>query len=142
MRPIAGEFAFVLFSLGIVGTGLLAVPVLAGSAAYAISEALGWRMGLERSAKDAVGFYSIIGLSMVFGLIVVFSPIDPIKALFWSAVLNGVISVPIMAAMMVVASSKISMGEFTATAGQRLFGWTATGVMAAAAVAMVMFWNG
>jgi Mn2+/Fe2+ NRAMP family transporter len=99
-------------------------------------------MGLERSAKDAVGFYSIIGLSMVFGLIVVFSPIDPIKALFWSAVLNGVISVPIMAAMMVVASSKISMGEFTATAGQRLFGWTATGVMAAAAVAMVMFWNG
>ena len=139
LRPLAGDFAFALFSMGIIGTGLLAIPVLAGSAAYATSEALGWNKGLERSPKEAIGFYSIIGLSVVLGVIVVFSPLDPMKALFWSAVLNGIISVPIMAAMMVVASSKRAMGKFTATLGQRIFGWAATGVMAAAAIAMVIF---
>ena len=139
LRPLAGDFAFALFSMGIVGTGLLAIPVLAGSAAYATSEALGWNKGLERSPKEAIGFYSIIGLSVVLGVIVVFSPLDPMKALFWNAVLNGIISVPIMAAMMVVASSKRAMGKFTATLGQRIFGWAATGVMAAAAIAMVIF---
>jgi Mn2+/Fe2+ NRAMP family transporter len=125
--------------MGIIGTGLLAIPVLAGSAAYATSEALGWNKGLERSPKEAIGFYSIIGLSVAIGVIVVFSPLDPMKALFWSAVLNGIISVPIMAAMMVVASSKRAMGKFTATLGQRIFGWAATSVMAAAAVAMAIF---
>jgi NRAMP (natural resistance-associated macrophage protein)-like metal ion transporter len=138
LRPVAGDFAFALFSMGIIGTGLLAIPVLAGSAAYAISEAFGWKMGLERSPADAIGFYTIIGLSVVLGLVVVFSPLDPIKALFWSAVLNGVISVPVMAAMMVVACSRKAMGNFTATREQRLFGWAATAVMAAAAVAMAI----
>lgn len=136
LRPIAGDFAFFLFSLGIIGTGLLAVPVLAGSAAYAISESRGWKMGLEHKPREAVGFYAIIGLATILGVVVDYSPIDPIKALFWSAVLNGVISVPIMAAMMVVASRRHEMGPFIATLGQRIFGWTATGVMAAATIAM------
>ena len=136
LRPIAGDFAFFLFSLGIIGTGLLAVPVLAGSAAYAISESRGWKTGLERPASQAIGFYGVIGLATVLGIAIDYSPIDPIKALFWSAVLNGVISVPIMAAMMVVASRRHEMGSFIATLPQRIFGWAATGVMAVATIAM------
>jgi NRAMP (natural resistance-associated macrophage protein)-like metal ion transporter len=138
LKPIAGDFAFLLFSLGIIGTGLLAVPVLAGSAAYAISESRGWKIGLEHKPHEAVGFYSVIGLATLLGLAVDYSPLDPIKALFWSAVLNGVISVPIMAAMMVVASRRHEMGPFIATLGQRIFGWLATAVMAIAAVAMLV----
>jgi len=136
LKPIAGTLASLLFSLGIIGTGLLAVPVLAGSAAYAISESQGWKIGLEHPAREAVGFYSVIGLATILGLAVDYSPLDPIKALFWSAVLNGVIAVPIMAAMMVVASRRHEMGQFIATLGQRIFGWLATAIMAAAAVAM------
>ncbi len=136
LKPIAGNFAFMLFSLGIIGTGLLAVPVLAGSAAYAIGEAQGWDTGLEREPKTAMRFYGVIGLAIVLGIAVDFSPLDPIKALFWSAVLNGVITVPIIAAMMIVASSKNEMGEFTATLGQRILGWLTTAVMAVATIAM------
>jgi Mn2+/Fe2+ NRAMP family transporter len=136
LKPIAGPLAFALFSAGIIGTGLLALPVLAGSAAYAISESFGWRMGLEHEPWEAPGFYAIISAAMVLALGVVFSPVDPIKALFWSAVLNGVIAVPIMAGMMLVGSRRKQMGAFTATAAQRVFGWIATAVMAAAAIAM------
>ena len=117
LRPIAGDLAFLLFSLGIIGTGLLAVPVLAGSAAYAIGESRGWKIGLEHKPREAVGFYSVIGLATLLGLAVDYSPIDPIKALFWTAVLNGVISVPIMAAMMIVVSRRHEMGPFIATLG-------------------------
>jgi Mn2+/Fe2+ NRAMP family transporter len=138
LKPIAGTLAFVLFSLGIIGTGLLAVPILAGSAAYAISESQGWKIGLEHPAREAVGFYSVIGLATVLGLAVDYSPLDPIKALFWSAVLNGVIAVPIMAAMMMVASRRHEMGQFIATRGQRIFGWLATAIMAAAALALLV----
>jgi NRAMP (natural resistance-associated macrophage protein)-like metal ion transporter len=138
LRPIAGQFAFLLFTLGIIGTGLLAVPVLAGSAAYAISEVSGWREGLERKWQDARGFYAIIALATLIGLGIDYAPIDPIKALFWSAVLNGVIAVPIMAAMMIVAMRKQEMGQFVATPSQRLFGWLATAVMAAAAITMIV----
>jgi NRAMP (natural resistance-associated macrophage protein)-like metal ion transporter len=136
LKPIAGPLAFVLFSLGIIGTGMLACPVLAGSAAYAIGEARGWKTGLEHKPREAPGFYAVIAAAMILALCVVFSPLDPIKALFWSAVLNGIISVPIMAAMMVVASSKARMGAFVAPPGQTLFGWAATVVMAVAVVAM------
>ncbi|MEY4255534.1 MAG: hypothetical protein RLZZ141_761 [Pseudomonadota bacterium] len=138
LRPIAGEGAFLLFSLGIIGTGLLAVPVLAGSAAYAIAEARGWPEGLERKAYEARGFYGVIAAAMILGVALGFSPIDPIKALYWSAVVNGVISVPIMAAMMVVATSRRRMGDFVATPGQRVFGWAATGIMAIAVTAMFL----
>jgi NRAMP (natural resistance-associated macrophage protein)-like metal ion transporter len=138
LRPIAGEGAFLLFSLGIIGTGLLAVPVLAGSAAYAIAEARGWPEGLERKAYEARGFYGVIAAAMILGVALGFSPIDPIKALYWSAVVNGVISVPIMAAMMVVATSRRRMGAFVATPGQRIFGWAATVIMAVAVTAMFL----
>jgi len=138
LRPIAGQLSMVLFSLGIVGTGLLAVPVLAGSSAYAIGEARGWKTGLEHWPWEARGFYAVIVAAMLLALVVVFSPLDPIKALFWSAVLNGVISVPIMAAMMVVGSRRHEMGRYVATPAQLLFGWAATAVMAAAVAAMFL----
>ena len=136
LRPIAGDWAFALFALGIIGTGLLAVPVLAGSAAYAVAEARGWAMGLERTPREAKLFYSVIGVAIVLGLAVDLSPLDPIKALFWSAVVNGVITVPIMAAMMIVASRVDCMGPFTATRWQRIGGWATTALMAAAAAGM------
>jgi NRAMP (natural resistance-associated macrophage protein)-like metal ion transporter len=138
LRPIAGEFAFFLFTLGIIGTGLLALPVLAGSAAYAISEASGWTSGLERKWRAAPAFYAVITLATLIGLGIDYAPIDPIKALFWSAVLNGVIAVPIMIATMLVASRKHEMGDFVATASQRWLGWLATAVMAAAAITMLV----
>lgn len=132
--------AFALFSLGIIGTGLLAVPVLAGSAAYAICESRGWKIGLEHRPREAVGFYSVIGLAVLIGVAVDYSPLDPIRALFWSAVLNGVISVPLMAAMMIVASRRDEMGAFIAPVALRALGWLATACMAAAAIAMFATW--
>jgi NRAMP (natural resistance-associated macrophage protein)-like metal ion transporter len=137
LRPIAGELAFWLFALGVIGTGLLAVPVLAGSAAYALSEASGWTSGLEKPWREAPAFYTVVLMSVLIGLGIDYAPIDPIKALFWSAVLNGVIAVPIMAATMVVASRRHEMGDFIATTSQRWFGWAATVAMAAAALAML-----
>lgn len=138
LRPIAGNFAFFLFSLGIIGTGLLALPVLAGSAGYAIGELRGWRIGLEYRPANAKAFYGIIALGFVLGLGMLFLPIDPIKALFWSAVLNGVIAVPLMVATMIVASSRRHLGPFIATMGQKIIGWLATAAMTVAAVAMFM----
>jgi Mn2+/Fe2+ NRAMP family transporter len=136
LRPIAGQAAFLLFSLGIIGTGLLAVPVLAGSSAYAAGEVFGWTTGLERKPREARGFYAVICAAIVLGIAVDLSPLDPIKALFWSAVVNGVIVVPIMIALMIVGSNKKQMGNYTATSGQRIFGWGATAMMTVAAVAM------
>ena len=136
LKPIAGEWSFMLFSLGIIGTGLLAIPVLAGSAAYAVAEVRGWRTGLEQAPRDAIPFYAVLGVAILLGVGIDFTPLDPIKALFWSAVLNGIITVPVMAAMLIVASRPARMGAFVATVGQRVLGWTATAVMAAAAVAM------
>lgn len=136
LRPIAGPFAFVLFSLGIIGTGLLALPVLAGSAAYAIGELRGWRIGLEQKPQAAKAFYGVIALAFALGLLTLFLPIDPIQMLFWSAVLNGVIAVPLMAATMVVVSSRAHLGRFVAPTGLRITGWAATAVMATAALAM------
>jgi Mn2+/Fe2+ NRAMP family transporter len=136
LRPIAGEFAFLLFSLGIIGTGLLALPVLAGSAAYAVGELRGWRSGLEQKPRNAKAFYGVIALGFGLGLLTLFLPLDPIKMLFWSAVLNGVIAVPLMVATMIVASSRKHLGPFVAPTGLKIFGWMATAVMAAAALAM------
>ena len=104
LKPIAGQAAFFLFSLGLIGTGLLAVPVLAGSVAYAVSEVRGWRTGLERPLRRARPFYFVIALAIVLSIAVDFVALDPIKALIWSAVVNGVIVVPIMVAMMIMAS--------------------------------------
>jgi len=136
LRPIAGDAAFLLFGLGIIGTGLLAVPVLAGSTAYAMGEVRGWPIGLERRLGEARAFYAVIAVSILLGIAVEVSPLDPIKALVWSAVVNGVITVPILVAMMIVASSKRQMGKFTATPLQRIFGWITTAMMGFAALAM------
>jgi Mn2+/Fe2+ NRAMP family transporter len=113
--------------------------VLAGSSAYAVAETFGWKSGLEKQPWQEPRFYAVIVAGMVIALGVVFSPLDPIKALFWSAVVNGVISVPIMAAMMVVASRRKQMGVFVTTPAQKLFGWAATLVMAVAVITMAIF---
>ena len=136
LEPLAGRFAFALFSLGIIGTGLLAVPVLAGSAAYAVGDAFNWRTGLDNMPWQATGFYAVIGMAMLLGLGTLWSPLDPIKALYWSAVVNGVIAVPMMAALMLVASSK-AMGRFKVGPVLGVLGWLSTAVMAAAAITMI-----
>jgi Mn2+/Fe2+ NRAMP family transporter len=141
LRPIAGQFAFLLFALGIIGTGLLAVPVLAGSAAFAVGESFGWKSGLEYKPREAMGFYSVIAVAMLIGSAIHWSSLDPIKALFWSAVINGVVAVPIMVAMMIVVSRRQVMGRFTAGPVLLAFGWSATGVMAAATFAMFATWG-
>lgn len=136
LRPLAGEFTFVLFALGIIGTGMLAIPVLAGSTAYAVSETLNWTHGLDRKWVEAREFYAVISLATIGGVLLDFTPIDPIKALFWSAVINGVMSVPIMVVMMLLSSQKKIMGSFTVTRRLKLLGWAATAVMFAAVAAM------
>lgn len=138
LRPIAGEFAFAIFTLGIVGTGLLSVPVLAGSAAYALGEARGWPIGLARKPKDARAFYATIGLAAVVGSLINFLPINPIRALFWSAVINGVVAVPVMAIMMAIAANSAIMGKFRISKPLQLVGWLATFVMGAAAAGMIV----
>jgi Mn2+/Fe2+ NRAMP family transporter len=136
LEPVAGHFAFALFSFGIIGTGMLAIPVLAGSSAYAVAELEGWKEGLDNKPWQAAGFYTVIALGVVLGVGMDYSGIDPIKALFWSAVLNGVIAVPMMFAMMYVVSSRKLMGDFTAGRSLKALGWISTLVMLAAAVAM------
>jgi NRAMP (natural resistance-associated macrophage protein)-like metal ion transporter len=136
LRPIAGPFAFALFALGIIGTGLLAVPVLAGSAAYAVSEVAGWRASLSHGFHEARGFYGIIVAATGVGTALGFLQIDPLKALVWSAVVNGVISVPIMVVMMWIGQSTRIMGRYTISRRHRVFGWAATGVMAVAVIGM------
>lgn len=136
LRPVAGPYASSVFALGIVGTGLLAVPVLAGSAAYAVGEALHWPVGLGREPRHAKAFYGTIIAATAVGALINFTPINPIKALFWTAVINGVVAVPVMAIMMLISSRESIMGPFTIGRGLKLFGWLATVVMAAAVVAM------
>ena len=138
LRPVAGEFAFAVFALGIIGTGMLAVPVLAGSAAYAVSEVFGWRSGLSHGFHEARGFYLIIIAATMLGTGMGALEVDPIKALVWSAIVNGVISVPIMLVMMWIGQSKRLMGELTISRRHRFFGWSATGVMGVAVAFMVL----
>ena len=130
LRPIAGQFAEVIFALGIVGTGLLAIPVLAGSAAYAVGEGRRWPVGLARKPKEAVAFYAVLALSAAIGIILNFTPINPIQALYWSAVINGVLAVPVMVLLMVMARRRDVMGKFMVTGTLYWLGWLATAVMA------------
>jgi NRAMP (natural resistance-associated macrophage protein)-like metal ion transporter len=138
LRPLAGDFAFVIFTLGIVGTGLLAVPVLAGSAAYALGEAQKWPVGLARKPWQAKSFYGTIVIATLLGVGMGFSPIDPMRALFWSAVINGVVAVPVMVMMMLISANKKIMRQFVVTGPRAFLGWLATAVMAAAAVSMAV----
>jgi Mn2+/Fe2+ NRAMP family transporter len=138
LRPLAGPLAFWLFALGIVGTGLLAVPVLAGSAAYAVAEARRWRSGLWRKPKDAPFFYGTLTLATLIGVIMNFSPINPIRALYWSAVINGVVAVPVMIVLMHMTANPKVMGKFRVSDGLHVIGWISTSVMFFAALAMVV----
>ena len=136
LRPIAGDFAFALFTAGIVGTGMLAVPVLAGSAAYAVAETFRWPIGLGLTLLEARGFYAIVTGATIVGVGLGFTRIDPIQALLWSAVVNGVIAVPIMAVMMLLSAKPEVMGTFTSRRKLRVLGWFSTVVMGAAVFAM------
>ena len=141
LRPLAGRFAFTIFALGIIGTGLLALPVLAGSAAFALGEALQWPVGLARRPLKAKAFYGTIATATVIGALLNFSSLDPVKALFWSAVLNGVVAVPVMVMMLLMAVRSDVMGQFTIGPALRILGWLATAVMAAAAIGMFATWG-
>jgi NRAMP (natural resistance-associated macrophage protein)-like metal ion transporter len=138
LEPLAGRFAFLLFALGIIGTGLLAVPVLAGSAAYGVSEAFQWRASLQKKPGQARRFYGIIGGATIVGLALNFVHMNPIKALFWSAVINGVVAVPVMTFMMIMTHNSKVMGKFTLPVYLRVGGWLATAVMALAAIGMIL----
>ena len=135
---MAGDFAFLLFALGILGTGLIGVPALAGSGAYALSEAMGWRWGLERKATDAVGFYGVITLSVLAALVLQFSPINPIKALFWSSVINGIVAVPLMVVIILLSSKRSVMGAYVERGWIRVLAWIATAVMGMAVIWMFL----
>ncbi|MGE5411392.1 MAG: NRAMP family divalent metal transporter, partial [Clostridiales bacterium] len=137
LRPFGGKFTFLLFSLGIVGTGLLSIPVLAGSAAYAVGETFHWKIGLNRKPNKAMNFYGIITAATLLGLVLDFSPINPIKALYWAAIINGIAAVPIMIIMMLMSSNKKVMGEFTISRSLKLMGWISTIVMFLAAFGLI-----
>jgi len=135
LRPVAGEFAFALFAAGIIGTGMLAVPVLAGSAAYAVAEVFRWPEGLDRRPKEAKAFYGTIAAATMLGAALNFTSLDPIKALYWSAVVNGVLAAPLMAVMMVIAVNPRIMGRLTLPRSMIVAGWLATAVMALVTIA-------
>jgi NRAMP (natural resistance-associated macrophage protein)-like metal ion transporter len=137
LRPIAGAFAEIIFALGIVGTGLLAIPVLAGSAAYAVGEGRQWSVGLARKPKEAVAFYVVLALSAGIGIALNFTSINPISALYWSAVVNGVLAVPVMVVLMIMARRKDVMGHFVIGGPLYWLGWLSTGAMLLSVVAMV-----
>ncbi len=141
LRPIAGNFAFAVFACGIIGTGLLAVPVLAGSAAYAVCESFNWVEGLDHKLRDAQSFYGVIALSTFIGALLNFLHVDPIKALYWSAVLNGLLAAPVMAAMMLIVMNTKIMGALILPRWMMIVGWLATLVMAAASIAFVVHGN-
>jgi len=138
LTPLAGHLATLLFATGILGVGLIGVPVLAGSGAYALAEVMGWKEGLERKATDARGFYGVIAVSVLAALAIQYSPVNPMRALFWSAVINGVVAVPLLVVVILLVSNRKVMGDFTARAPIRWLGWATVALMAAAAGAMVV----
>ena len=141
LRPVAGDFAFALFTVGIIGTGLLAVPVLAGSAAYAVSGVFGWSASLERQALQAKRFYGVLAAATLIGLSLDFTSIDPIKALFWAAVINGVLAGPVMVVIMLMATNPAVMSQFIISRRLRITGWLATAVMLIAAGGLFVTWG-
>ena len=137
LRPIAGNFAFLMFALGIIGTGLLAVPVLAGSAAYGVAEAFGWKATLEAKFPEAIGFYTIISAATLIGFVMSFTPIDPMRLLVGSAVVNGIVAVPIMAVMMLIVTKPDVMGRYRAHPWLTYAGWGATVLMGLTVFALI-----
>jgi Mn2+/Fe2+ NRAMP family transporter len=141
LRPIAGRFAFTVFSLGIIGTGLLAVPVLAGSAAYGVAEAMRWKFGMERKLGQATQFYGVIAAAMLIGLTMNFIGIDPIRALFWTAVINGIVAVPLIVVIMLMASRRRVMRQFVVSGYLQWVGWMTAGLMTASVITMFVLWS-
>ncbi|RRA47653.1 NRAMP family divalent metal transporter [Acidipila sp. EB88] len=135
LRPLAGRFAFTIFAAGIIGTGLLAVPVLAGSGAYALAETFGWQEGLSRQLLEAKSFYAAIAIATMLGAAINFTSLDPVKALYWSAVVNGILAAPVMAAVMLISGNPRIMGELTVVGVMKALGWCATALMFTASVA-------
>jgi NRAMP (natural resistance-associated macrophage protein)-like metal ion transporter len=140
LEPVAGPWSFVLFALGIVGTGMLAIPTLAGSAAYAVAETFKWPRGLNMQFFQATGFYAIIVIGTVLGVLLNAFEFNPMTALYWSAVINGIVAVPLMVIIMLLSSSTTVMGRFTASTKLKWGGWLATVVMGLAALAMIASW--
>ena len=136
LRPLAGRFAELLFALGIIGTGLLAIPVLAGSTAYAIGEGRKWPVGLSRKPKQAAAFYGVLAVSSGLGVALNFAPIDPIKALYWSAVINGVLAAPVMIMLMLLARRRKVMGDLVIGGWLYWLGWLSTAAMALCTLGM------
>ncbi len=139
LRPLAGNFAYLLFAVGIIGTGLLAVPILGGSASYAVSEAWGWKEGLYRKFKQAHGFYGVIIVATLFGLLVNFTPIKPFQLLYYAAVFNGILAPPLMVFIMLIANSKKVMGQYVNSRTSNIMGWGITGIMALCAVSLLVY---
>ncbi len=134
LRPIAGDLAFALFAIGIISTGLLAVPVLAGSVAYAVAESFGWREGLNKRPREAKAFYAVIAVATLAGVVLNFFDINPMKALYWSAVANGLLAPPLMVVTMLVARNRKIMGDLAIRGGLEIGGWISTAVMTVVAV--------
>jgi Mn2+/Fe2+ NRAMP family transporter len=141
LRPLAGNAASLLFAVGLIGAGCLAVPVLTASAAYALSEAFGWRWGLNERPERAKPFYAVIVVAMLVGVLINFLGINPMDALFWSAVLNGVLAPPLLVLLMLVANNREVMGERVNHWGTNVLGWGTTFVMFAAAVGLFLTWG-
>ncbi len=138
LKPFAGEFAFLLFALGILGTGLLAVPVLAGSAAYALAESLNWKAGLEKKFTQAHGFYTVIAIATLIGVFVNFTPIKPFQMLYYTAIINGLVAPPLLVLLMFISNNKKIMGEHTNSPISNVLGWIITSVMFVASVALIV----
>lgn len=138
LRPIAGDLAFALFAIGIIGTGLLAVPILAGSAAYAVSEAFGWVEGLNRRPREAKAFYAVIALATAGGVALNLLAIDPMRALYWSAVVNGLLAPPLMVITMLIARNPRVMHRLTIPPLLALGGWLSTAVMGVVAAVFLV----
>lgn len=141
LAPLAGNLATVLFAIGLIGAGLLAVPVLTGSAAYAVAETFGWTSGLDEKPRKAWRFYTVIAASTLVGVMIDFSGINPIKALFWTAVINGVIAPPLLVIVMLVSNNKHILGDRVNGLWTNVIGWLAAVIMFAAAISMFLTWN-
>jgi len=138
LKPVSGAFAFAIFALGVIGTGLLAIPVLAGAAGYAVGEARKWPTGLDRKPLEAKAFYVTIAIAMLLGVCLNFTSVNPIKALYWSAVVNGVVAAPVMAVMMLMTARRDIMGKAVVLLTMRAVGWATTALMGMAAIVMTV----
>ena len=141
LEPLAGRFAYLLFTLGMVGTGLLAIPALVGSSAYVVAECLNWKTGLSLPLRRAPGFYGTLVIGMIVAMAMNFAHVNAIAALFWSAVINGVVAVPLLAVVVWLSSSKRIMQQWRSSLIARVWGWATVAIMAVAAIGIFAFWG-